>query len=593
MRRLAFLIAAAAAALLVAPPALAPEPAAAAVTRPAALSRPAVRPAVAQQEEVQVPEQWEEWDANGDDQVTFDEFQALDDDSRAELDDWVHDVLLEDYPDDQGREWGHAHFDAVTYLMLDFPPPGIGQQIQDAPGEIVEAGQEVVEEVGETAAESALGAIAEAMGGAASDLAGFLGGELAQTGRPQLTAEWYQSQYQRMLGWAALLMLPLAFGAIGSAVARGDTSQVGQTVLQVPIAYLMGLLGVSLVHAAAGLSVAMARSLVPGIEESSGVIGERIGAVLTVRPQMSQGVILLLGLAIALAALATLMWLLFTEAAVYAAVLFFPLAFAGRVWPATANWGRRLLTIALALIGARVVIFALWGMAMSGLEEFTGGDVPLRSALALMALLVMTAVAPTAALRLVPLVEGAEVAPTPGAAAQRVLGVGYQAMSLARTGGMVGRGGRGGGGRLPVTSNIAGAAPQVPAGAASRPSGSGPNGTTARAASSSQLPGSGTAGGDGGGSSSSPGRGGPSAGRSPSGGGPRPSGPGGGDGRGGGPAGSTGGEAAPERGRAGDRGGSGSPGPRAPRAPRPTPRPSTPPPSPGRRPRPGRPEGSE
>lgn len=577
MRRLALLVAAGAVALLVAL-----VPLSAVTPAPVAAHESVARtPSAVQQQarEVELPEQWDEWDANGDGQVTFDEFEALGDDGQAEMADWVHGVLLEDYPDSQGREWGHAHLDSVTYLMLDFPASGYGEQVREAPSEVIEAGREALEEAGETAAESALGAVAEAMGGAASDLAGFLGEELAQTGRPQLSADWYQEHYQRMLGWAALLMLPLAFGAIGAAVARGDTSQVGQTVLQVPVAYLMGLLGVTLVHAAAGLSVAMARSLVPSIEGSSGVIGERIGTVLTVRPEMSQGVILLLGLAIALAALATLMWLLFTEAAVYAAVLFFPLAFAGRVWPATANWGRRLLTIALALIGARVVIFALWGMAMSGLEEFTGGEVPLRSALALMVLLVMTAVAPTSALRLVPLVEGADTTPTPGGAAQRVLGVGYQAMSLARTGGMIGRGGRGGGGgRLPVTSSIAGAAPQVPSSAAAAGAGgSGPNGASTRAASSGRPPGGGSSGGDGGaGRESPPGGGGPSGGR-PGGAGPRRGGPSGSGPQGAGSGGAAGGDGAADRGRSREG------GPSGPRAPRRTPRPSTPPPdTPGR-----------
>jgi hypothetical protein len=530
---------------------------------PVAADESVAAPSAVQQQggEVELPAQWEEWDANGDGQVTFDEFEALGEDGQAELASWVHDVLLEDYPDSQAREWGNAHLDSVTYLMLDFPASGFGEQVREAPGAMVEAGREALEEAGETAAESALGAVAEAMGGAASDLAGFLGEELAQTGRPQLDAGWYQEHYQRMLGWAALLMLPLAFGAIGAAVARGDTSQVGQTVLQVPVAYLMGLLGVTLVHAAAGLSVAMARSLVPSIEGSSGVIGERIGTVLTARPQMSQGVVLLLGLAIALAALATLMWLLFTEAAVYGAVLFFPLAFAGRVWPATANWGRRLLTITLALIAARVVIFALWAMAMSGLEEFAGGDVPLRSALALMVLLVMTALAPTTALRLIPMMEGADSTPTPGGAAQRVLGAGYQAATLARAGGMAGRGG--GGGRLPVTSNIAGASPQVPSSAAG--SSSGGNGSAVRAA-SGQPPGGGASGGGGrAGPESSPG-GGPSAGR--------PTGTGGSSGGSRGGGGASGASTGDGSDGGSPRGG-GRPGSSAPRR---TPRPSTPPP---------------
>jgi hypothetical protein len=418
---------------------------------------------------VSPPPDWQRWDRNGDDRLTVDEWDRMSERDQETLRGWMV-LAAEQFGEDAVRAWARGRFDAPTYVLADVPAHDAGPS--DATDLAVGLGSEAAGAVAESAADSALESIANSVGDAAADLSGYLGNELARTGRPQLTADWYQENYRRMLGWAGLLIVPLALASIGSAVAKGDTSQVGQTLLQVPIAYLLGIMAVSLVSAVAGLSVAMARSLVPGIQDSSREIGTRVGHVLTVSPQMGQGLVLLLGLVTALAALATLLWLLLTEAAVYAVVLFFPLAFAGRVWPATAAWGRRLLTMALALIGARVVIFALWGLAMDGLADASAGDVPLRSALALAALLVMTAFSPTAALRLVPLVEGAETAGSPGAVAQRGLGVAYQGSVLGRSMGMARAGG--GGGRLPVTGQIAGAAARVPsgmgAGAAAGPS---------------------------------------------------------------------------------------------------------------------------
>jgi hypothetical protein len=418
------------------------------------------------------PPEWPGWDSDGDDRLTIDEWDQMSEAEQAALREWLG-LATDFYGEDAVRDWARGRFDAPTYALADVPARGVG--LGDTPELVTGLGTEAVE----SAADSALESIANSVADAGADLSGYLGEELARTGRPQLSADWYQEHYGRMLGWAGLLMVPLALASIGSAVAKGDSSQVGQTLLQIPAVYLLGVMAVSLVAACAGLSMAMSRSLVPGVQDSSRTIGRRVGEVLTENPQMGVGLVLLIGLAIALAALATLLWLLLTEAAVYAVVLFFPLAFAGRVWPVTAAWGRRLLTLALALIGARVVIFALWGLAMDGLADAAEGDVPLRTALALAALLVMTATAPTAALRLVPLVEGAETAGSPGAVVQRGLGVAYQGTFLARTGGLM----RGGGGRLPVTGQIAGAGACGPAGSpagttgGSRGPGPGPDGS--------------------------------------------------------------------------------------------------------------------
>lgn len=411
------------------------------------------------------PEEWAGWDLNGDDQLTIDEYQQLSEADSDALQNWI-DQTLDAVDDNDFRDWASEHFDFATEILLDIPSRGALDQVRDAPGDISEGVTGAALDLADGVADSAFDAVAQRMGEAAADLTGYIGEEMARTGTPQLEADWYRVHYQRMLGWAGLLILPLAMFGIGSAAARGDSAKVGHTLLQVPMAYLMGLLALSAVAAASGLSAAMSRSLVPGMQDASREIGPRV-AELWMRG-LAPGLILLLGLVIALGALVTLLWLLLAEAAIYAVVLFIPLAFAGRVWEPARDWGRKLLTTAFSLVAAKVVIFAVWALAVDGLAEASAGDVPLRSALALAALLVMTALAPAAAMRLVPMLEGTDRAGSPGAGARSALSTAYYVGGVSRTvssrgGGGSGRGG--GGAALPVTGQIGGAAARAPASA--------------------------------------------------------------------------------------------------------------------------------
>jgi hypothetical protein len=389
----------------------------------------------------------------------------MSDADRQELQDWI-DTTLDTVDDNAFRDWASGHFDWETsFFHLDIPSPGVVDQVRDAPGEISDAIGGAVHDAASGVADSAFDAVASRVGEAAADLTGYIGDEMARTGRPQLEADWYVKHYRRMLGWAGLLLLPLAGLAIGGAVIRGDSAKVGHTAMQVPAAYLMGVLAISAVSAASGLAAAMSKSLVPGMQDASHDLGARVTELM--ERGLGPGLVLLLGLVIAIGAIVTLLWLLLAEAAIYAVVLFVPLAFAGRVWEPARDWGRKLLTIAFSLVAAKVVIFAIWALAVDGLASASANDVPLRSALAVAALLLLTAVAPTAALRLIPMLEGVERAGSPGGAARSGLSTAYYAAGVARMGSATlgsGRGGSGGGG-LAVTGQIGGAAARAPAGA--------------------------------------------------------------------------------------------------------------------------------
>ncbi len=437
-------------------------------------------PAAAQaQGGITPPEGWAGWDADGDGRLSFAEAEAMSDDDFGTLKDWVSETL-DQVDDNDFRDWAGQHLGApddgfaeilLLWGELDIPSEGVADQVRDIPGDVRDAAGDVASDVAGGVSDSAFDAVARRVGEAAADLTGYIGDELARTGRPQLDAEWYRVHYQRMLGWAGLLLLPLALLATGSAAIRGDTAKVGQVLVQVPIVYLLGVLAITAVSAASGLATAMARSLVPGMQQSSHDLAARITEMIE-RGALGPGSLLLLGLLIAIAALVTLVWLILAEAAIYATVLFIPLAFAGRVWEPAKDWGRKLLSIAFALVAAKVVVFAVWALAVDGLAASSSGDVPLRSALAIAALLLLTAVSPSAAMRFVPMLEGAGVAPSGGGAARSAMSTAYYGGGLARMGGFGGGGrGSGGGGGLGVTGRVAGAAARAPGGAGPSPDG--------------------------------------------------------------------------------------------------------------------------
>lgn len=445
-----------------------------------------VGPAAAQEQgAITPPAGWAEWDADGDGRLSFTEAEQMSDDDFEALRDWVSETL-DRVDDNEFRAWADQHIGSPDddfadtmrlWGTLGIPASGFVDEVREIPGEVRDTAGEVATEVVSGVSDSAFDAVATRVGEAAADLTGYIGDELARTGRPQLTADWYRVHYQRMLGWAGLLLLPLALLGIGSAAVQGDTAKVGHILMQVPIVYLLGVLAISAVSAASGLATAMARSLVPGMQESSHDLAARITEMVE-RGALGPGSLLLLGLLIAIAALATLVWLILAEAAIYATVLFIPLAFAGRVWEPAKDWGRKLLSIAFALVAAKVVVFAVWALAVDGLAASSSGDVPLRSALAIAALLLLTAIAPSTVMRFVPMLEGAGVAPSAGGAARSAMSTAYYGGGMARMvgigGGGTGRssaGGGAGGGGLGVTGRVAGAAARAPGSTGPSPTG--------------------------------------------------------------------------------------------------------------------------
>jgi hypothetical protein len=146
-----------------------------------------------------------------------------------------------------------------------------------------------------------------------------------------------------------------------------------------------------------------------------------------------------------------LVWieLLLREAAIYAALLFFPLALAGLAWEPSRRWARRLAETLAALIFSKFVIAAVLSLALGGLGNADGATAVLAGA----GLLFVAALAPFVLMRIIGVLEV-------GAAAGHLEGVRsrgtHNAVYYGQTASYA-LNRRGGGGAMPLTAATAGA----------------------------------------------------------------------------------------------------------------------------------------
>jgi len=113
---------------------------------------------------------------------------------------------------------------------------------------------------------------------------------------------------------------------------------------------------------------------------------------------------------------AFLLWieLVIRASAIAIATLFIPFALAGAVWSGSSSWGKRLGEILVALIFSKVVISAVFALAIAELGDPSGVGGMIQGA----AMLVLATLAPWTLLRLVPAVEGGLVSGLDGISAR-------------------------------------------------------------------------------------------------------------------------------------------------------------------------------
>jgi hypothetical protein len=192
-------------------------------------------------------------------------------------------------------------------------------------------------------------------------------------------------------------------------------------VVHLPLALLLTGAAVQLVQLALAATDAMsawvASSASGGIQRGLDAVGA--GLVQTGGIGLPAFALLLGALLVAVGSFVLWIELLVRAAAVYAAVLFLPLALASLVWPAIAHWCRRLVETLAALILSKFVIVAVLALAVGALSSGTAGTgssgAGFASVLGGGALLVLAAMTPFTLLRLIPVVEAGAVQHLEGA----------------------------------------------------------------------------------------------------------------------------------------------------------------------------------
>jgi hypothetical protein len=222
---------------------------------------------------------------------------------------------------------------------------------------------------------------------------------------PNLESTWFSGTYWRVAALAAILTIPFLCAAAVQSLARSDLMLLAKVVF----GYLpLSLIGVSLaapltmllLAATDQMSAAVSATAITGGAGFLDKAATAAGAMSALNGSPFFAVVV--GMLAVMAALGVALELLVRAAAVYVVVLMLPLAFAAMVWPARRIWATRLVELLVSLILSKFVIVAVLSLAGAA---FAGSNTGISQLLTAMALLLLSAFAPWALLRILPFTE--------------------------------------------------------------------------------------------------------------------------------------------------------------------------------------------
>jgi hypothetical protein len=237
-----------------------------------------------------------------------------------------------------------------------------------------------------------------------------------------VTSTWFTEHYAAMTGLAAVFaLLFLLLSAAGSAFHQ-DPGRVARGVVAVGVAGLGTAAATTITQlllvVSDELSVLVAGTLAGDLEQAmTGATRGLSGlTVVTGGAGVPAFAALIAGLVAGLAAVLIWVELLLRGVAIYATLLFFPIALAGLAWEPSRRWARRLTELLTALIFAKFVIVAILSLAAGALAA--GGE-GYAGVLSGAALLLVAAFAPFLLLRVIGVFEVAVAAGALEGARQR------------------------------------------------------------------------------------------------------------------------------------------------------------------------------
>jgi TrbL/VirB6 plasmid conjugal transfer protein len=238
-------------------------------------------------------------------------------------------------------------------------------------------------------------------------LLGRVGALITPASAVKLDAPAFTQQFGRMRDVAMLLVVPMLLAAVISAVMRRDPGRLMRTVgAHLPLAVLGSFVAIELTQIGMAVTDELCTRVTPGDGTTEGAVAAVLRATQHVSvsfgPAAGGFVSLLAMLLVSFGAMLIWLELLVRTSAIYVAVLFLPVVLAGLVWPATAQWTRRLIELLLALVLSKFVIVAVLGLGTALMAD-TSDHLGVMMAGA--AVMLMASFTPFALLRMVPLVE--------------------------------------------------------------------------------------------------------------------------------------------------------------------------------------------
>ncbi len=234
----------------------------------------------------------------------------------------------------------------------------------------------LVSEAASTVGNGILELLAKWMIGAATAITSFVAREMQHTSTPQLQSAWFQAQFAPMADLGAALGLLVALIGLASAAIRRSPEALAATLAGIARAGI----GTGLVVALTVIGLSIADQI------SSAVVGSSPHTFWATVAHAwgtsgfggfgSSALAMLIALIEVFAAIFVWLELIVRDAAIYVAVLFFPVALAAAIWPALGAWpGRlgRLLMLFVILKPVSLIVLSFAGNAAAAGLSFSGG----------------------------------------------------------------------------------------------------------------------------------------------------------------------------------------------------------------------------
>jgi len=248
------------------------------------------------------------------------------------------------------------------------------------------------------------------VGRGAAAVVGELGSAMSATTHPILNAG-FLLEYKAMSAIALIMCCPIVIFAVVQAIVRQELASLGRIILiRLPASIIFTAIAVGVVQLALSSTDGLCDYILQVTQsKSNSVFGVVVTLLLSLSAAGKAGLpftgFAALLFAILAAIFAILLWLelALRSAAVAIATLFLPLALAGYAWTVTSHWARRLGETIFALIISKLIIVAILDLATLTLASM--GSDGISAGIEGLALLFLAALAPYAALKLVPMFE--------------------------------------------------------------------------------------------------------------------------------------------------------------------------------------------